>query len=172
MGFGVLIVIRGAAVVSQGIARLLRLPPAQAALMATAACVGLVVVSTLSIPFAYGPKQDYLAALDFVEASKQPGDTIVAAGLAALPYKSLYQADLQEVQTLEDLNAIRSQAKRTWLLYTLPVHLQAVSPEITASIQRDFKVVKEFSGTLNGGTIFVCRSDILPTDVTATHAQR
>ncbi len=26
-------------------------------------------------------------------------------------------------------------------------------------IQRDFTVVKKFRGTLNGGTIFVCRAD-------------
>ena len=68
----------------------------------------------------------------------------------------------KQPNTVEALNAIRSRAKRTWVLYTIPLHLQYEYPEVMASIQRDFKVVKQFYGSLGGGTIFVCRAETPP----------
>ncbi|MCI0591203.1 MAG: glycosyltransferase family 39 protein [Gammaproteobacteria bacterium] len=158
-GFGALVVVRGAMVLGRGATRLLKL---RSFPMGTAACTGLILVSGMSLPSAYGPKQDYGAALAFVKARQKPDDAIVTAGLAAFPYKRFYKVDWKAVETLEALNTIRSSAKRTWLLYTLAPVLQSVYPEIMRSIQRDFKVVKRFNGTLRGGTIFICRSDRPP----------
>jgi hypothetical protein len=44
----------------------------------------------------------------------------------------------------------------------MPLHVQATYPEIMATLKRDFTVVKQFPGTLSGGTIYVCRSDFPP----------
>jgi hypothetical protein len=97
--------------------------------------------------------------LDFVEAQKSSGDVVVTVGLASFPYTSFYKVDWRPVESLDTLKAIRSHARRTWLLYTIPPQLESVHPEIMASIGRDFKVVKAFYGTLGNGTVFVCRSD-------------
>lgn len=166
-GFGVLIAVRGATVLGRWLAKIVGMP-AQAALLGIVAGVGLVFVSALSVPFAYGPKQDYAGALAFVQQERQPGDAVVTVGLATFPYQRLYQVDWTGVESLEALNDIRLRAKRTWLLYTFPPELESVYPDIVASIRRDFQVVKEFPGTVGEGAIIVCRSDVPPGQVEAS----
>ena len=163
VGFGALVVVRGTMVLGGNISRLLHLKSTASVSAGTALCVSLIFVSAVSVPFAYAPKQDYLGALAFVEKSKDPGDSVVTVGLATYPSKNFYAKNWKEAETLEDLNFIRSRSNRTWLIYTLPLHLQAVYPEIMSNIKQDFRVVKRFYGTLNGGTIFVCLSDTSPT---------
>jgi 4-amino-4-deoxy-L-arabinose transferase-like glycosyltransferase len=168
-GFSALVVIRGTMSCGQMATRLLNLASAKSIPIGTAFCMGLVLVSAMSLPLAYAPKQDFQGALDFVEARKEPGDAIVTVGLATFTYKNFYKKDWEEVETLEALNSIRSRAKRTWLLYTFLPHVQSVYPEIMASIQHDFKVEKEFYGTVGSGTIFVCRSDAPPLSLVIGH---
>jgi len=156
VGFGALVVVRGTMVSGRVLAQSLKLSPAHATMVGTVLCVGLIAVSARSMPFAYGPKQDYLGALTFIEERKEPGDAVVTVGLATFPYRHFYQVDWEEAKTLETLNAIRTRAKRTWLIYTLPIQLRDVYPELMASIERDFTVVKQFRGTLQDGAVFVC----------------
>jgi hypothetical protein len=142
------------------IADLLKFKPTTSSTAGSALCIGLILISSISIPSVYAPKQDYVGALTYVKESYRPGDTIVTVGaVAAFPYKRLYKMDWESVETLQDLDSVRLRAKRTWLVYTMPLHVQSAYPEIMASIQRDFRVVKQFYGTVGGGTIFVCRSD-------------
>jgi hypothetical protein len=159
IGFGILVVVRGAMEMGRFAIRLLRVSAARAVPAGVALTIGLILFSSLSIPFAYGPKQDFQAAKAFVEQSMEPGDAIVTVGLASLPYKSFYRQDWNDAETLESIKGISSHAKRTWLLYTLPIQLQDASPEILDSIENDFTEVKRFYGTLQGGAIFVCRLD-------------
>jgi mannosyltransferase len=159
IGFGALVVVRGGMELGRLGTRLLRAASAKSLPVGTALCIGLILIAATSIPQAYAPKQDYQGALEFIEAEKAAGDAIVIVGLAAFTYKNFYKMDWQEVNLLEDLTAIRSRAKRTWLLYTFPPHMQSVYQEIMASIQRDFIVLRQFHGTVGSGTIFVCLSD-------------
>jgi mannosyltransferase len=159
LGFGVLIVIRGTVLAGEVIGRFLCLDFAKRYSLGIFLCVGLISVSAISVPLAYAPKQDYEGALQFVEGKKQPGDVVVTFGLTALPYESFYKVDWKEIRALEDLKMVRSLAKRTWLVYTMPTLVESASPEIMNSIRRDFSLVKEFPGTLNGGSIFVCLVD-------------
>lgn len=175
MGFGALIVVRGIMTFGDRITelagrfglaeKLMILKDRKANYLGAAMCLGLVVLSLLSVPFAYGPKQDFLGAQAFIEASRQPGDEVVTVGLATLPYKRLYKTNWEEAETVDALNSVRSRAKRTWLIYTIPIQLQDASPDIDISIRKDFKVVKQFFGTLNGGTIFVCQDEASLPDV-------
>ncbi len=162
IGFGALVVVRGTMLFGRLAARLLELPSTKSIPIGTALCSGLILVSATSIPAAYAPKQDYEGALTFVEAGREPGDAVVTVGPDTFPYKNFYKTDWKNVETLKTLNAIRSRAKRTWLVYTLPPYLQFAYPEIMSSVQREFKVVEQFYGTLGDGTIFVCRSDVPP----------
>ena len=159
MGFAALVAIRGAIRLGEAAARLLPLRTATPRRVGALFACALVGVSALAVPAAYGPKQDYQGALAFVEANRADGDAVATAGLAAFPYKRLFRVPWQEVQTAEALTALRAEAKRTWLVYTLPQVLKSVSPDLMKTIERDFPGVREFHGTLKGGTIFVCRSD-------------
>lgn len=161
-GFAALIAVRGTMRLGDALARALRVPAERSAILGTVLCAGLLLSSALSLPRAYGPKQDYLGARSFVEASRRSGDSVVTVGLVSYAYKNFYQTRWEAVEDLEELNAVRSRAKRTWLLYTFPPHIQSVYPGIMGAIEKDFKVVKAFPGTLGNGTIFVCLSDVRP----------
>jgi mannosyltransferase len=158
-GFAALVAVRGTLNLAQISTFLVPILAPRRQALATVACVGLVIASALSVPMAFGPKQDYLGALNLVESERQAGDAIVTVGLATFPYRNYYRMDWDEVETVEQLTAVRSQANRTWLVYTLPPHVEAVYPEVLASVRSDFQLVQRFDGTLNDGSVFVYRSE-------------
>jgi 4-amino-4-deoxy-L-arabinose transferase-like glycosyltransferase len=158
-GFAVLILIRGAMMLGKIMSRVLSIETAKALPIGTAFSIGLILVSALMMPRAYAAKQDFQGALNFVEAAKQTGDAIATVGLATFTYRNFYKRDWKEVKSVNDLNAVRSKAKHTWLLYTFPTHVGAVYPEIMATIEKDFQIIKQFPGTVGDGTIFVARSN-------------
>ncbi len=160
MGFCVLIVVRGTLVFGEKVAKLIKLKSLNPVHVGTAFCACLIFVIALSFPRAYNPKQDYKGALNFIEKSREQSDAIVTVGIpATFPYRYFYKLDWKAIEDLKELDAIRSHAKRTWLLYTMPVNFESAYPEIMESMRRDFKFIKEFGGTLNGGTIYVYRAD-------------
>jgi hypothetical protein len=158
MGFAVLVVIRGAFVLGETAGRLVLGHRPLAAWAGPACCLALVAVSLSTVPRAYGPKQDYVGAARFIEARRQTADAVSVAGLAAFPYQ-YYRKDWIHVQTLAELDEVRARAPRTWLVYTFPPVLEAVSPEIMSAIKNDFETVSRFDGTVAEGAVFVMRYD-------------
>jgi len=156
-GFATLIVVRGMMHLGHLIGRFLKLAPAKSIALGTGLCAGLIVVSALSVPSAYAPKQDFKGALDFVTSQSRPGDVVVTTGLATFTYQSLYKVNWESIESLEALNKIRADAKRTWLVFTFPTHMAAVYPEVMFTIQTDFELVRRFPGTVGDGTLFVYR---------------
>jgi len=171
MGFGVLIAVRGAMMAASAIGRALGLAPSRVPLAGTMVVVLVILASATTVPAAWFPKRDYLGARRFVEMGREPADAIVTVGLATFPYGSLYRAGWEAADSVEALNAIRAQAKRTWVVYTMPLHMKGEHPELTAAIEKDFTLIRKFAGTLNGGTIYVFRSEGAPSGV-ATPGRR
>jgi mannosyltransferase len=161
VGFGVLVVIRGVMEFGYLFNRLLHLSTNYSLRSGTIFCGILILTSALTVPFVYGPKQDYAGALNFIEANRQPGDVVVAIGPTGIPYRDFYDTDWKIVTTIDDLYAFSSQAKRTWLLYTLPSVLKAEYPGLLENVLENFSVMDKFPGTLGEGTIFVCMEDRL-----------
>jgi mannosyltransferase len=155
MGFAVIILVRSLMLCGEFFSRALHLDPVKARLAGVGLCVTLIAVSAIAVPRAYLPKQDYGGALEFVENQRQPDDIILTVGLTVFPYQRYYKVDWDHVTTLEELDRARTRRKRTWLIYTMPIVLQAAYPEIMKRIQIDFDAVREFPGTLNGGNIVV-----------------
>jgi hypothetical protein len=155
-GFGALVVVSGVLTLERAAVRWLRLTPQRAARLSSLALAFIILASAASIPFAFGPKQDYDGALRFAEMQRQPGDVIVSTGLASYPYTQLYRAGIDTAESLPALEAYRNGARRVILLYTLEPVLESMAPDIMAVIRRDFTVVRQFRGTLNGGTVYVC----------------
>lgn len=160
MAFAVLFAIRGAHLLGAGIGHLhpllARLRPA------TVLTLALLLASALTLPRNYRlPKQDFSGARDFVLAARQPGDAIVAVDLAGEVYRRYYAAGRQDfayAASLEELEARRAAAGRTWVLYTLGSYIEASQPDLWQVLQRDFEVVRTFYGTLGNGAIVVLRS--------------
>jgi mannosyltransferase len=159
-GFGVLVVIRGAIILGALAASLLKIPPEKSAWIGTALCLVMIAVSALSVPFAYAPKQDYASALTFIQDERKPGDQIVTVSLSSVIYRDFYKTDWTPVETLQELDAVRSEAGRTWLVYTFPQVLASVYPDIMDTIHQDFNLVEEFRGTVGDGNIYVTISDL------------
>jgi hypothetical protein len=157
-GFGALIVIRGIIVVGEWIGGLGFIPIKLGPKIGQLGCVGLILLSSISFPFAYGPKQDYLGALEYIQQNRAENDAVVTVSLAAFPYSNLYQTDWQPVTSIEELSAIENQADLVWLVYTFPPVLESISPDLMKTIENNFSVVKVFKGSVAGGDIVVCKS--------------
>ena len=160
IGFGLVFLTRGAMVWAATAARLWQRDARTEVRWGTALAGLMLLASAWSLRPAYlYPKQDFLGAMAFVDAERQPGDTVVTAGLAALPYQRYYGRNWPVVETPAQLDAVRAQGRRTWLLYTLPEFERWLHPEVWDVIQSDFTTVRVFHGTLGGGEIYVCRQE-------------
>ena len=45
------------------------------------------------------------------------------------------------------------------MVYTFPQVLEVVYPDIMARLKKEYKVEREFGGTLSGGTIYLALAD-------------
>jgi hypothetical protein len=160
-GFAILIAVRGTFEVAQLLAvaasslTRLRLAPSRLAL---AMWMLVVASSALTLPRCYRlPKQDFGGARDYVQSQVQQEDVIVTVGLAAAAYQRYYAPEWPAPRTPDEIETLRKGHRRTWLLYTIPIHLQAFEQPLWEVVMRDFEVVKVFPGTLGGGEVFVCR---------------
>ncbi|MBL0161027.1 MAG: glycosyltransferase family 39 protein [Bryobacterales bacterium] len=144
MGFGALIVIRGALLIPRA---------------GTAIAFAIIAVSAASVPFAYGPKQDFGSARQYVLSQLQPGDRVATSDLSTWVYGQFYHAGWIEVHNAAELAALRAPAGRTWFLYTLEPVFRSISPEVHEAVGREFRIVKVFPGTLKNGEVTVCVRD-------------
>ena len=172
-GLAALVVIRGASVLSiflvRQVGRFIVLPVKSMTWAGIVLPVGLILVSALSVPSAYGPKQDYGGALDFVNENLNPGDSVVTVFLTEFVYEEFYKTNWDAVETLDELNTVRNMSDRTWIIYTFPPVVEAMIPEVMASIHDDFILVKQFSGTVSNGTVYVALADGSPSDLNSTN---
>jgi hypothetical protein len=104
------------------------------------------------------PKQDFVGARDFVEASAGPGDARIAVGAAQLALPGYYAPSWRSADSAEELAKLRAASPRAWVVWCLPEELAAARPDVAAAIARDFDLVKELPGSLAGGTVYVGRS--------------
>jgi 4-amino-4-deoxy-L-arabinose transferase-like glycosyltransferase len=159
IGFGLMWLVRGAMVVGEWISRRLGGGEAGGTLWGTGVVVLMLAASCYQLRVAYYPKQDFAGAMKYVEGQQRPGDRIVLAGLAAIPYQKYYGRNWTQVETPAQLETIRGQSQATWVLYTLPIHLKSRYPELWHTIESEFPTVKVFRGTMGGGEVIVCRAE-------------
>jgi hypothetical protein len=160
MGFALLAVARGVLEA----ARLLLAPfgPAvrgAAGRAGVAAFALIVVVSAATLPRVWAlPKQDFSGARDYVLAVMGPRDAAVAVGLAGAVFGRYFAPDWPVPETAEELQVLRGSHATVWLVYTLPIQLEAWHPDVWNSIQSDFEVDRVFPGTLGNGEVVVVKS--------------
>lgn len=148
-GFAVLIAIRGLFSLAQA----LRVP--QAPRLAVAASGLLILTSASTVPRAWYPKQDFAGARDYVERLREPGDAVVTVDLSRYPFQTYLAAGWVAVDNPSQLREIEREHRRTWVLYTFPLRLAAVQPEIWGRLQEAYRQAAEFPGTVGGGDVIV-----------------
>lgn len=170
-GFAAVVVIRGVMVLGETAGRLINMPSVKPAWIGIAGCVALIAVSSLAVRLAYGPKQDYDGALNFVETQAEQGDAIVTTGLATFVYERYYKKDWLQASSTAELDSIRAHAKRTWLIYTFPQVLESTSPGVVDAVKHDFQNMRQFDGTVSDGTVFVIRLVAQPSTLSSFHSE-
>lgn len=155
MGFAVVILIGGAVVLARFAAGLVGLKGQRSNWLPVALCLTIVAASAASLQHVYAPKQPYQRAIAYIESNLQPGDVVVALGIADFPFNTYYRLGWETAKTVDELDAIRAQTKRTWVVYTMRVHAQTVYADVLKVLETDYEPPKSFVGTLNGGGIFV-----------------
>ncbi|HEV8256160.1 MAG TPA: glycosyltransferase family 39 protein [Casimicrobiaceae bacterium] len=159
-GFGVLIVVRGALEVGAWLMR--RWKPGAAPAPATAFGVALValmvVASAASLAFGYRyPKQDFDGAMQFVLVRRAEAEPVLTAGGAIYPYQMYYRQPWAGVTSLAQLQKIRAQGQRVWVLYTLAEYMiEPATPDLMHALRDECAVAAVFRGTVAGGDITVC----------------
>lgn len=172
IGFGMMLLVRGALLGGEFAARILRRRPQEGVLYGTVMVTLMLVGSAVSLPAAYRyPKQDFVGAMQFVEDQRNSDEPVVLTGLARMPYQHFYGRDWPAIETHAELDAVRSQGRPVWLLYTLPIHVQSRFPEVWEVIQTEFETVRIFPGTLGGGELYVCRSQSAATTEETSYAR-
>ncbi len=148
-GFATLLLIRGIFVLCRALAR----PGVER--LAVALCSLVIFVSAITVPGAWGPKQDYHAAARFIADARDPGDAVVTVDMSDLPFREYLGLEWDVVDGEAALLQTERTHARTWVLYTFPTRLAAVHPEIWARLDSAYVRAAVFSGTVGGGDIVV-----------------
>jgi hypothetical protein len=161
MGFALLIAVHGASAAARHAVSWLPLG-ARTERVASAAgiavAIAMILVSSATVPRNYAlPKQSFTAAREFVEGNRVPGDVVVAVGLAEVDFGRYYAPQWSIARTREELSALARDGRTVWVVYTLPVQLSSVKPDIWEEVQTRYTLVKVFPGTLGGGEVYVCK---------------
>jgi mannosyltransferase len=159
-----IIAIRGIENLAESLARVLRIREVSKVSRwgSTIAALGIAIVSLVQLGAYYRvPKQDFSGALVFAERSRRPDEMLVSVGLAAEAYKEYYAPNMRAARTVQELETLRKEGHRVWLLYTLPFELRHHNPEMLVYIQQNFESVRRFPGTIGNGTLYLCRAEPL-----------
>jgi 4-amino-4-deoxy-L-arabinose transferase-like glycosyltransferase len=129
--------------------------------VAIAGASAVALLSLLTIPRAWQPKQQFHAALDFVEGERQPGDAVVALDIVADVYRLRgWAPDWRTVRDVGALAALERSAPRTWIVYTLPAKVRAQAPELYEHVTgAGYHLIRLFPATVGAGEIHVLRHD-------------
>ena len=163
IGFGVLVLIRGAMELGRMGSRFWAPEPraggrpAVAARIGTALALVLIVASAMSLPALYRhPKQDFAGALAFVDSQRADGEPVVTADGATYPYMTYYQRPWPAIRTLEELRRAQAGVARIWVVYTFPGRIRYQAPQLLDAVSRECDALRVFPGTLGDGEIAVC----------------
>ncbi|MCL5288101.1 MAG: glycosyltransferase family 39 protein [Acidobacteria bacterium] len=160
IGFGLMLIVRGATEWCGLAGRVTKRDAATSLKWSTAVVALMIVASCYQLRAAYlYPKQDYLGAMQYVDAEKKPGDAVALVGLTVIPYRDYYRRDWPQVENVAQLAALRGPGHATWVLYTIPIYVQSRYPELWNILQSECTTVKIFRGTMGGGEVYVCRAE-------------
>ena len=153
--FGILIMVRGAFILSGWVARRLRL-----AAGADYGLPALLLAATVAmLPYNYRhPKQDYSGALAYARALAGPEDVIAAVGYLSSGYRNYYAPDLAFPETAAELDALRRQGRHVLVLYSFTRDMRRFLPDLQRYIEANLQFQRKFPGTLGDGTIYLFAS--------------
>ena len=168
IGFALLIVVRGAVVIAQSIAR----QPRYANLLASALVLVIVAASMSSLRYNYeNPKQAFQPAAAYVEQQMQPGDGVGVLNASWYAYIEYYRKPWTRLTFRDNpadnpaANLARLRAgRRVFLVYTFPRYLAHEAPAIMQTITNECGQAVKFDSSVGDGDVFVCELPPLPVE--------
>lgn len=154
-GFFVLAALRGGFVLVRWV---VRWRPERVAI---AGASGVALLSLMTVPRAWQPKQQFRAAYEFVEAERRPGDEVVAIDDVFFVYLLRgWGPGWRHLTDLAMLSEMERSAGRTWVVYTLPARVRALTPELYQHLEAPrYQVVRVYPASVGGGEIHILRHD-------------
>lgn len=107
------------------------------------------------------PKQDFLGAVELVEAQAKPGDTRASFGLASRPLSTYFAPDWTVLSSTSDLDRALKSGHPVWVVYAFEDHSRGTYPDLMARFDTSFVEVASLPGTLGGGYVHVLRSNFV-----------
>lgn len=115
----------------------------------------VAVASALTVPRAWRAKQDFEGAARFLEQAHAAADVVLTTDITQFVYSRYRRLDSRAVATAAQLEVEEDTHARSWLVYTFPVRLQAVEPDLWRRLETQYRVVRIFPGTVGGGDVIV-----------------
>ncbi len=157
-GFLVLVAIRGALEIGRWLHQRVNTATVTTATPAgVVLAVVLMVYSAASLGGNYRlPKQDFVGAMAYVDATRATGDSVATAGGARFPYGDYFKRDWFRLQSADELVALRRTARRVWVVHTMDTYIRAETPAIMDVLEAECIERRSFVSTVAGGEIGVC----------------
>ncbi len=161
MPFGILVLIRGAFVLSDQARE--RFPKLGAKWrLEYALPIGLLLGAALMLPQNYRyPKQNYTDSLAYAREQAAPNDVIASVGYLASGYRAYYGPDLAFPESAQALEALHGPGHRVWLLYSFTRDMRRHFPGIRDYIEEELEIHRVFPGTLGDGNVYLAVSPAL-----------
>ena len=155
IGLICLFLVHGAAVIGQWLGPRLGFDGIRAGL--GLAALG-IAASLVILPRNYlYPKQDFPAAVAFVERSREPGAQVLTLDLSAFPF-SYYAPGWTGIADAAAFDAAYDPSRETWLVYTFPDVMKRRHAALFDRHAAAFEEQAYFPGTLVDGGIVVLRA--------------
>jgi hypothetical protein len=160
IGFGLLIVVRGAGAAGTSLGSLtpLRVHPRIVGMcLASLFAAGAVGLSVRSLPYGFRyPKQDFVQAVEYVDQNAGASDVMAVVGeTASTPVQRYLGRPWPRLESAGELEALRSIAEQVWVVYTFPAYIEAGQPELWATLSTDCDERRAFEGTVANGSVIV-----------------
>lgn len=157
-GFLVLIVVRGVLEVGRWVQQ----RGASGEPHVTTTGIGLALLLAAASASALGPnyrypKQDFVAAMAYVDAHAAPGDIVVTAGGARYPYREYFRREWEGVETIEALAELRGRGAPVWVVRTMDGYIRANAPALLTLLESECTSAERFRGTVADGDLTVCK---------------
>jgi 4-amino-4-deoxy-L-arabinose transferase-like glycosyltransferase len=155
--FGIIVAVRGVAVLTAWAAERLAQPRAELPAFVTCLVLG-ALVGAAGLPRLFTiPMQDYRGALEYVRRNRGPDDVVAAAWVTDVGVR-YYDPSVRSVRSREQLQALLEGGGTVWVLETLRGQTRRVRPALVALLQERFRPVARFPGLVGDGGIQVLRS--------------
>lgn len=148
-GFALMIGVRGIFTAARPLPE--RIRPAVAVGVLILAAVG----SSLMLRGVWRPKQEFVAAAEFLRSTPSPGDAVIGLDMAGVALEAYPGLTTMRVTSLEELRRIEAAHPRTWVVYTFEGRMHQVHEEIMSRLDVEYRGAAEYGATIGDGAIHI-----------------